>query len=109
MALGIILKALSNPIRRDIIARLRERDMTAGELADAYSVSKPTMSTHFAALKEAGLIEGRRDGVVIHYSLNATVAEEALAALMQLLGTSDERLPLTAEPGETNLKTDQKS
>lgn len=108
MKLGTVLKALSNPIRRDIVVRLRERDMSAGEIADAYAVSKPTMSTHFAALKEAGLIEGHRDGVVIRYSLNATVAEEALVALMDLLGTSDEGLPLAGERAKTNLETDPK-
>jgi len=92
MKLGNILKALNSPIRRDIVTRLKSGPMTAGELADAYGVSKPTMSTHFAALKEADLIEGEKNGVSITYRLNATVAEEAMAALMGLLGTgvSDE-------------------
>lgn len=87
MKLATVLKALNHPIRRDIIARLKDGPMTAGDLADAYSVSKPTMSTHFAALKEADLIEGQKDGVTITYHLNATVAEEAMASLMHLLGT----------------------
>lgn len=87
MKLAIVLKALNSPIRRDIIARLQDGPLTAGDLAESYDVSKPTMSTHFAALKEADLIEGRKDGVTITYHLNTTVAEEAMAALMGLLGT----------------------
>lgn len=86
MKLANVLKALNHPIRRDIIARLKDGPVTAGDLADAYQVSKPTMSTHFAALKDADLIRGERDGVTITYHLNATVAEEAMSALMNLLG-----------------------
>ncbi len=87
MKLAIILKALNHPIRRDIITCLKDGPMTAGDLADMYAVSKPTMSTHFAALKDADLIRGDKDGVTITYHLNATVAEEAMSALMDLLGT----------------------
>ena len=65
--------------------------MTAGDLADAYNVSKPTMSTHFTVLKDAGLIRGERDGVTITYHLNATVAEEALASLINLLSTGESK------------------
>lgn len=89
MKIATVLKALNHPIRRDILARLREGPMTAGALAQAYDVSKPTMSTHFASLKEADLITGDRDGVSISYSLNATVAEDALSSLMGLLGNSE--------------------
>lgn len=92
MRISQVLRALSHPIRRDIISRLREGAQTAGELAEGYDVSKPTMSTHFAALKEADLIYGERNGVSIVYHLNATVADEALAVLMGLLGAgNDER------------------
>lgn len=85
----MILKALSHPIRRDIIATLRDGPQTAGALAERYEVSKPTMSTHFAALKEADLVRAERDGVSIHYHLNVTVTEEALSAMMGLLGTGE--------------------
>lgn len=97
MKLGLVLKALNHPIRRDIVTRLRAGPMTAGDLAEAYDVSKPTMSTHFAALKEADLIEGRKEGVVIHYYLNATVAEEAMASIFDLLGSANEALAPTKE------------
>lgn len=89
MKLTKVLKALNHPIRRNIIARLKSGPITAGELAEAYDVSKPTMSTHFASLKEADLIRGERDGVTITYHLNATVAEEAMASLIDLLGTGE--------------------
>jgi len=93
MKLANVLKALNHPIRRDIITRLKDGPATAGDLAETYEVSKPTMSTHFTALKEADLIRGERDGVTITYHLNATVAEEAMSALMDLLG-SDEKTAL---------------
>ena len=86
MKIAELLKALNHPIRRDIIRRLKDGPMNAGDLAEAYQVSKPTVSTHFAALKDADLIRGERDGVAITYHLNATVAEEAISALMNLLG-----------------------
>lgn len=89
MKFNDVLKALSHPIRREIIARLQEGPMTAGDLAAFFDVSKPTMSTHFAALKEADLISAERDGVTIYYDLNATVAEEALTAMMDLLRVGD--------------------
>ena len=95
MKLNEVLKALSHPIRRDIIARLRDGPMTAGDLAALYDVSKPTMSAHFAAMKEAGLVRAERQGVVIRYHLNATVAEETLAVLMGVLGAAGERASST--------------
>lgn len=101
MKINLVLKALNHPIRRDIIARLREGPMNAGELAAFYDVSKPTMSTHYAALKDADLIGGEKDGVTIFYHLNATVAEDALSSLMALLGagavTSSDQSPLNTE------------
>lgn len=90
MKLATILKALNHPIRRDIVSRLKDGPINAGDLADAYAVSKPTMSTHFAALKEADLILGKKEGVTITYHLNATVAEEAMSSLMDLLGTGSD-------------------
>lgn len=103
MKLANVLKALNHPIRRDIIERLKGGPVTAGDLADAYQVSKPTMSTHFATLKEADLIRGERDGVTITYHLNATVAEEAISALMDLLG-QDESLSQASSASATSRK-----
>ena len=105
MKIAIVLKALNHPIRRDIVTRLKEGPVTAGDLADAYHVSKPTMSTHFAALKEADLIRGEKAGVTITYHLNATVAEEAISALMDLLGTGDAVPAKSARPNKPEPNT----
>ncbi len=84
-----VFKALGHPVRRQVLKKLRDGPMTAGDLADAFPVSKPTMSGHFAALKEAGLIRAERHGTTIRYRLNAGAAEEAIALLMDLIGKDD--------------------
>lgn len=86
-----VFQALAHPVRREVLKRLRSGPMTAGELADAFPVSKPTMSRHFTTLKEAGLIRAERAGTSIRYRLNISVAEEALAMVMALLGGGHER------------------
>jgi len=83
-------KAIAHPIRRDILKRLRSGPKTAGELAGEYKISKPSLSSHFSILKEADLIFARRDGNHIHYNLNLTVANEVLAALMDMFGIEKE-------------------
>jgi len=77
-----LFKALSDPTRRAVIKLLRKRDMTAGEIADNFPLAKPTISKHFAVLKEAGLIEGTRSGTTITYTLNLSVLEDALCGAM---------------------------
>jgi DNA-binding transcriptional ArsR family regulator len=77
-----VYRALSDPTRRRVLALLRERDMTAGELASQFELAAPTMSGHFAVLKDAGLIQADRVGSTITYRLNVSVLEEALMALM---------------------------
>ncbi|MEE2565311.1 metalloregulator ArsR/SmtB family transcription factor [Hyphobacterium marinum] len=81
-----VFKALAHPVRRQILKVLRDGPMSAGELADRFPVSKPTMSGHFAALKEAGLVRAERHGTTIRYRLNAGAAEEAIALIMELTG-----------------------
>jgi len=85
-----VYKAIAHPIRRDILKRLRAGPKTAGDLAEAYEVSKPSISSHFSILKEADLIFSRRDGNHIYYNLNLTVANEVLAALMDIFGIEKE-------------------
>ena len=75
-------KALADPTRRRVLTLLRERDMTAGELAAQFDLSWPTMSGHFAVLREADLISADRAGTTITYHLNLSVLEEAMAALL---------------------------
>jgi len=78
-----VFAALSNPVRRDILALLRDGDKTAGEVAEHFSLTQPTLSGHFNALKDAGLILAERRGTQIIYSLNLSLLEEALFGLMQ--------------------------
>ena len=77
-----VYKALADPTRRRIVERLRERDQTAGELAAGFDLAKPTLSGHFAVLREAGLVSPEKTGTTIIYRLNVSVLEEALMALM---------------------------
>ncbi len=73
-----VFKALSDPTRRRVLQLLRERPMTAGELADEFDLSKPTMSAHFAVLREANLIDADKKGTTITYRLKMSVLEDAL-------------------------------
>lgn len=77
-----VYRALADPTRRRVLALLRERDMTAGELAAQFDLSWPTMSGHFTVLREADLISADKTGTSITYHLNLSVLEEAMAALM---------------------------
>lgn len=77
-----VYRALAHPTRRRILALLRERDMTAGELAGNFELSWPTMSGHFNVLKEADLVHADRNGSTLTYHLNVSVLEEAMLALM---------------------------
>jgi DNA-binding transcriptional ArsR family regulator len=79
---NIVFEALAHPTRRAILEMLKRGSMTAGELADAFNVSKPTMSGHFAKLREAGLIQADQRGTTILYSLNLTTLEEVLLGFM---------------------------
>ncbi len=82
--MNLVYKALSDPTRRKILALLRGRAMTAGEIAKHFEVTKPTLSRHFAVLREADLIHGDKRGTVITYHLHVTVLEEALSSLIDL-------------------------
>jgi ArsR family transcriptional regulator len=82
-----VLKALSDPTRREILRILSQGERTAGELAEPFDMTKPSMSHHFAVLKAADLIRSRREGQQIHYSLNTTVVEDVLTRLWDLFGT----------------------
>jgi len=77
-----VYKALADPSRRRILELLREREMSAGEIADHFDLAKPTLSGHFAVLKAADLVQAEKHGTTIIYRLNISVLEEALMALM---------------------------
>jgi DNA-binding transcriptional ArsR family regulator len=80
-------KALADPTRRQILRLLREKDRTAGEIADFFNMSKPSISHHLNALKHAGLVQDERKGQFILYSLDSTVLEEVLGWFLELTGT----------------------
>lgn len=75
-------KALSDPTRRRILELLRERDMTASELAEQFNMSKPSISHHLTTLKTAGLVTDERHGQNIIYSLNTTVMQDLIGWFM---------------------------
>jgi ArsR family transcriptional regulator, arsenate/arsenite/antimonite-responsive transcriptional repressor len=77
-----VYRALSDPTRRKILHLLRKRDLSAGEIAEHFPIAKPTLSKHFTVLKEADLIQGRRNGTTIMYSLNISVLEDALCQML---------------------------
>jgi DNA-binding transcriptional ArsR family regulator len=90
-----VFKALSDPTRRRVLQLLGDRPMTAGALADHFPVSKPTMSRHFAVLREAGLIEATRSGKTMVYRLKLSVLEEALLGFADVFGVgSGTRRPI---------------
>ena len=81
-----VFKAIADPTRRQVLALLRERPMSAGDLAAQFEFSKPTMSAHFSVLREAGLIDASKHGTSIIYRLRMSVLEEALMGLVQAVG-----------------------
>jgi len=84
--MNTVFKALADPTRRKVLELLRQRPMTAGELSDQFPVSRPTMSAHFAVLREADLIEANKIGTSIIYQLKLSVLEDALLGFTQLFG-----------------------
>lgn len=83
--MNAVFQALSDPTRREILRLLRKRAMTAGEIAERFPLARSTLSGHFNILKNAGLIVAEKNGTSIHYSLNVSVVEQTMAAMMDLL------------------------
>jgi len=86
MGLQQTLKALSDPIRREILNLLKKGRMPAGEITAHFSVSAPAISTHLSVLKEADLIRDTREGKFIFYEINTSVLEETMLWLADLKG-----------------------
>lgn len=89
--MNAVFKALSDPTRRRVLELLREGPMGAGEIAGAFNVSKPTMSAHFAVLREADLVTSEKSGREVIYQLKLSVLEDALLSFSQAFGFSLER------------------
>lgn len=83
-SINLAFKAIADPTRREILHMLRKEEMTAGDLAERFDMSKPAMSHHFTVLKAAGLVTTRREGQTIWYALNTTVVEDVLAWAVNL-------------------------
>lgn len=90
MGLQNTLKALSDPIRREILNLLKKGRLSAGEIADKFPVTGASISRHLSVLKEADLIRDKREGKYIYYELNTSVLEEIMLWLGSLKGDNDE-------------------
>ncbi|MGA7724136.1 MAG: autorepressor SdpR family transcription factor [Opitutaceae bacterium] len=83
--MDLLFKALQDPTRRRILEMLKKRDLNAGEIADAFRMSKPSISYHLDLLKQANLVSARRDGQFIVYSLETTVLDESIGWIIALI------------------------
>lgn len=90
MGLQQTLKALSDPIRRDILNLLKRKSLSAGEICDHFPVTGASVSRHLSVLKEADLIRDRREGKFIFYEINTSVLEETMLWLADLKGVSNQ-------------------
>ncbi len=86
---NIVFKALNDATRRDILEILKKKDLNAGEIADHFNISKPSISHHLDLLKQAGLVEAVKDGQFISYSINTTVMDEILKWMLQFKKTKN--------------------
>lgn len=86
---GEAFKALADPTRRRILELLRSADLTAGELADHFDMTKPSISHHLNTLKAAGLVDAEREGQSIVYSLNTSVLQNLMSWLYTFTDRSD--------------------
>ena len=88
MGLQNTLKALADPIRREILNLLKGGRLSAGEIVDHFSVTGASISRHLSVLKDADLIRDEREGKYIYYELNASVLEEIMLWITDLKGGS---------------------
>lgn len=82
--LNTLFKALNDPTRREILELLKDKDLTAGEIADQFNISKPSISHHLDLLRQAGLVISVKEGQFVYYSLNTTVMDEMLKWIISL-------------------------
>jgi ArsR family transcriptional regulator, arsenate/arsenite/antimonite-responsive transcriptional repressor len=81
--MNIIFKALNDATRREILEMLKDRELSAGEIAERFNMSWPSVSHHLDLLKQAGLVQSEKDGQFVYYSLNTTVVDEILKWVLQ--------------------------
>ena len=82
--MDILFKALNDSTRREILQLLKNKNMSAGEIADAFKISKPSISHHLDLLKQADLVSIEKQGQFIIYSINTTILDDVLTFLIAL-------------------------
>lgn len=93
MSFGTTFKALSDPVRREILVMLKDGRMSAGEIADHFDMTNATVSYHLSVLKKADLVWETKEKNYIYYNLNTSVVEEIMLWLSELKGgKEDERI-----------------
>ncbi|MDZ5253545.1 autorepressor SdpR family transcription factor [Clostridium sp. LIBA-8841] len=84
-----VFKALSDETRREILKLLNKRDMSAGEIAENFHMSKPSISKHLDILREAKLITSEKKGQFVIYSLNTSIIQEVLSGFLDIFQNKD--------------------
>lgn len=96
--MNALFKALNDPSRREILELLKDGDMTAGDIADRFSMTKPSISHHLDLLKQAGLVNHIKKGQFIYYSLNMTVMDELITWLFKFKPDTVQTTEMTLQP-----------
>ncbi|AFQ59231.1 transcriptional regulator of SdpC synthesis operon (ArsR family) [Bacillus subtilis] len=91
-AMNNVFKAISDPTRRKILDLLKGGDMTAGDIAEHFNISKPSISHHLNILKQAEVISDHRKGQFIYYSLNTTVLQDSINWMLNFINKGDNDL-----------------
>lgn len=85
-----VFKALNDPTRREILSLLKDQDLSAGEIADKFNISKPSISHHLDILKQADLLYSEKKGQFIIYSINTTILDDIVSWMLSLKTTNQE-------------------
>jgi ArsR family transcriptional regulator len=85
--MNLLFKALNDPTRREILELLGKGDLSAGDIADQFAMSKPSISHHLDLLRQAGLVESVKKGQFIYYSINTTVFDELVKWMLMFRKT----------------------
>lgn len=87
--MGNVFKAISDPTRRGILKLLNDKDLSAGEIAEHFDISKPALTKHLNILREAELVSSEKQGNFVIYSINVTVLQQALSGFMAIFGKKE--------------------
>ena len=87
--MGNVFKAISDPTRREILKLLNDKDLSAGEIAEHFDISKPALTKHLNILREAELVSSEKQGNFVIYLINVTVLQQALSGFMAIFGKKE--------------------